>query len=266
MTHLTKPFRTAILADIHGNSVALDAVLADIEQQGGVDSYWFLGDYAAIGPDPLGVLERLKALPKTTFIRGNTDRIAADIDELWSVTWEELDSTGSIDLFARVNRSFGWTAGAIATAGWRNWFTKLPLEMRFTLPDGTRVLLVHASPGTDDGTGFNPAQDEARRRELLAVEDADLILVGHTHVELDFTIDNCRVVNPSSVGNPLPPDLRACYALLDAGLTGYEISFRRVDYDHDLVLEMTRTVNHPALPYIASFLKGQRRPGWMQDS
>jgi predicted phosphodiesterase len=263
MTQRNHSYTAAVLADIHGNSVALDAVLADIDSQGGVDEYWFLGDYAAIGPDPLGVLERLKTLPATTFIRGNTDRLVVDIDDLWTVTPEELDNPGFIDLFARVNRSFGWTAGAITAAGWRDWFNQLPLNKRFTLPDGTQVLLVHASPGTDDGTGFNPTQDEARRQELLAGEEADLILVGHTHVELDFTVDDIRVVNPSSIGNPLPPDLRACYALLDAGPSGYEITFQQVDYDHDLVLEMTRTVNHPALPYITAFLKGERKPGWM---
>lgn len=53
--------RTAILADTHGNSFALDAVLADIQQRGGVDGYWILGDLASIGVDPAGVLERWAA-------------------------------------------------------------------------------------------------------------------------------------------------------------------------------------------------------------
>jgi predicted phosphodiesterase len=41
--------RIALLSDIHGNPVALDAVLADIEAQGGVDTYWILGDFSAMG-------------------------------------------------------------------------------------------------------------------------------------------------------------------------------------------------------------------------
>ena len=48
----------AIIADIHGNPLALDAVLADIERRGGVEGYWLLGDYCAIGFDPAGVLDR----------------------------------------------------------------------------------------------------------------------------------------------------------------------------------------------------------------
>ena len=69
--------KIAILSDIHGNSIALDAVLADIEHAGGVDGYWLLGDFAAIGPDPVGVLEQIRALPNALFLRGNTDRYAS---------------------------------------------------------------------------------------------------------------------------------------------------------------------------------------------
>ena len=47
------------MSDIHGNPIALDAVLADIEATGGVDEHWVLGDIVALGHDPVGVLERL---------------------------------------------------------------------------------------------------------------------------------------------------------------------------------------------------------------
>lgn len=66
--------RIALLSDIHGNFLALDAVLKDIEAQGGVESYWILGDLVAIGPEPVRVLEALLALPNAIFTRGNTDR------------------------------------------------------------------------------------------------------------------------------------------------------------------------------------------------
>ncbi len=53
--------RIAILSDIHGNVLALDAVLADIQRQGPPDLYWVLGDLIALGSDPVAVLERLRA-------------------------------------------------------------------------------------------------------------------------------------------------------------------------------------------------------------
>jgi predicted phosphodiesterase len=66
--------RLAILSDIHGNSLALDAVLADIQSQGEVDEYWVLGDFSALGYDPVTPLETISALPHAHFTRGNTDR------------------------------------------------------------------------------------------------------------------------------------------------------------------------------------------------
>ncbi len=66
--------RLAILSDVHGNPIALDAILGDIEARGRVDGYWVLGDLAAEGHDPAAVLRRLAALPDARFVRGNTDR------------------------------------------------------------------------------------------------------------------------------------------------------------------------------------------------
>jgi len=66
--------RLALLSDVHGNSIALDAVLADVDARGGADEYLVLGDLVALGHDPLGVLRRLRALPNVAFTRGNTDR------------------------------------------------------------------------------------------------------------------------------------------------------------------------------------------------
>ena len=51
--------RIALLADIHGNAIALEAVLASIAREDGADEYWILGDVVALGPDPVGVMEHL---------------------------------------------------------------------------------------------------------------------------------------------------------------------------------------------------------------
>ena len=72
--------RLAILSDIHGNPLALDAVLADIQSQGEVDAYWVLGDFAALGYDPVTPLETMTALPHASFTRGNTDRYVVTED------------------------------------------------------------------------------------------------------------------------------------------------------------------------------------------
>ena len=56
--------------------------------------------------------------------------------------------------YAAIQRSFAWTAGALAAHDWLPWLRELPLEVRVRLPDGTAVLGVHATPSRDDGEGI----------------------------------------------------------------------------------------------------------------
>ena len=64
----------AILSDIHGNSLALQAVLANLEAQGGADHMINLGDLAVFGPDPVAVLSILENYGPIWHVCGNTDR------------------------------------------------------------------------------------------------------------------------------------------------------------------------------------------------
>jgi putative phosphoesterase len=254
--------RLAILSDIHGNPWALDAVLDDIQTQGGVDAYWVLGDLAAIGPDPVGVLERLSRLPNLYGVRGNTDRYVTD-GERPDPTLAEVEADPRLlPKLVEAAESFAWTRGAVAATGWLDWLRALPLERRLTLPDGTRLLAVHAAPGTDDGTGLNPGLSEAERQAMLAGCDADLVCVGHFHWPVDERVGEVWLVNPGSVSNPFPPDLRASYALLESDATGTRLEHRRVDYDHQAVIDAARKVQHPAAEYIVEYMLGRHEVPW----
>jgi predicted phosphodiesterase len=258
--------RVAILADIHGNSIALDGVLADIENSGGVDAYWFLGDYAAIGFDPIGVLATIRSLPNAHFIRGNTDRYLAESGHPWHNDLTIIEDPQRLALYVRVGRSFAWTTGAVAASGQLDWVRPLPLEFRATLPDGTCVLAVHSRPGEDDGIGIHPKLSRAELNTAIAGAEADLLLVGHVHFAQDYRLDSIRVANTGGVSNPLPPDLTAKYAILSCDADGYEIESRRVQYDRKKVIERAEAVNHPALEYIARFMNGERKPDWMTET
>jgi predicted phosphodiesterase len=256
----TTLFKAAILADIHGNSLALEAVLEDIQGRGGVDEYWVLGDLAALGPDPQGVLQRLAALPGASFIRGNTDRYLANGEQPGPELGKIINDPQALALKIRLASSFAWTTGAIASAGWLPWLAGLPLEMRRRLPDGTRLLAVHAAPGTDDGDGIRPrAADEALQRALEGSE-ADLVLVGHTHIPFNRQPGRVRVANPGSVSNPFPPDLRASYALLTCDASGYRLEHQRVDYDRQAIIDAMRRLAHPSEAYITAFMRGENLP------
>ena len=124
--------KLALISDIHGNSVALDAVLADIDSQGSVDEVWVLGDLAALGPDPVGVLERLNALPKVRFLRGNTDRYLVKGDRPPPSLDQAAQDPSLIPHIVQMNSSFAWTLGALAVTGWMDFMKALPLELTAT--------------------------------------------------------------------------------------------------------------------------------------
>lgn len=249
--------RLALVSDIHGNRFALDAVLADARSVG-VDAYWILGDLAAIGPEPVAVLERIAGLENATVIRGNTDRYITTGERPPPSRGDVLADPGLLDRFAQVEASFSWTRGYVSAAGWFEWLQELPLETRMDLPDGTRLLGVHASPGTDDGEGIHPGQSTSEVAPLLAGCDADLVCVGHTHEPLLRRVGEVRVVNLGSVSNPFAPDLRASYALLDASRSETRIEHRRVAYDHDAFIEAVRSSRHPAAEFILHFQRGEK--------
>src|SRR5262245_26976208 len=229
--------RIAVLADVHGNSIALDAVLADIRAVGGVQGYWVLGDLAALGHDPVGVLERLAELSNAVFIRGNADYYTSSGDFPPPSLDDVRADLSTLPVFTEVNRSFAWTQGSLAANGWLDWLGDLPLEYHLTLPDGTRILLVHASPGTDDGKGFNFTMSDAEMAAQLGDVDPDVVLVRPTHWPFDQQVNRVRVITPGSISNPFPPDLRASYVLFDIDEDGYQVEFRRVEYDHRAVID-----------------------------
>lgn len=255
--------RIALLADIHGNALALEAVLADIARRGGVDAYWLLGDLCAIGYDPAGVLDQLSELPRKQFVRGNADRYVTSGDLPPPTPDDVRANPDLIPLFAEVVGSFNWTKGCLAGRGWLDWLVAIPLEQRLTLPDGTRVLLVHSAPGTDDGEGLNPSLSDDRLRAEIAGCDADLICVGHFHMAMDRTLDGIRVVNPGAVSNNFAPDLRAGYAILTADANGYDVQYHRAAYDIEAVQAAIRRSGNPGAPYQLRFTEGKIRASWM---
>ena len=72
----------------------------------------------------------------------------------------------------------------------------LPLDRRMVLPDGSRLLAVHGSPGRDDGRGIDPSMSNDEVEEVVAGCQADLICVGHTHEPVDRQVGDFRVVKP----------------------------------------------------------------------
>lgn len=193
----------ALLYDIHGSLPALEAVLDDA-RRAGADGYLLGGDFGAWGPSPGECIEQLRALPHTTWIRGNGER--------W-IREPPLDRPDVVATLMARPSGYGDDEG---------WLTSLQTQVEL---DG--VLYVHGSP-LSDVESFPPEPDEQDERMLNGVRDTTVVF-GHSHLQFRRPGPNgTTLLNPGSVGMPLDGDVRAAYALRrDDG----EFEFRRVEYD-----------------------------------
>jgi predicted phosphodiesterase len=257
--------RLGLLSDVHGNRIALEAVVSD-GARNEVEGWWVLGDLVAIGPDPLETLEILANLPNVRFVRGNTDRYVVSGDRPAPHAHDVDRDPALLPLFLAVESSFAWTRDQLGERD-LTWLAALPVIQRLVLPDGTRLAGVHASPRSDDGTGITPDLPDKELETLLADTDADVVCGGHTHQPTDRRVGPTRAINLGSVSNPITSDLRATYVIIEGDRHGHRLAHRRVLYDHDAVLERVKRSGHPQSDYIASFQRGEQvrhaasRPG-----
>lgn len=252
--------RIALLSDIHGNITALDAVLADIASQGGVDEYWILGDLVAVGPSPVAVLDRIHALDNARCIRGNTDTYTCT-DKRPPPTFADVrENPAKLPQLSQAAHGFGWTRGAVTQGGYFDWLSQLPLTIATTLPDGTRVLGCHASPYSEDGLGFHRDLSPTDLTTVIGDADADLFFGGHHHLTLDVDIGGRRVVNLGSLSNHVLPEIYASYVVLEADATSHHLEHCRVDYDCEIVIREMARVHYPGAEFVSRYLRGEH-PG-----
>jgi predicted phosphodiesterase len=191
----------AVLYDIHGNIIALDAVLAEAEAAG-ADRYLLGGDYGTPSPAPHETLERLRALPNASWIRGNGERWLREPPDIPDVqeSYREFEGT----------------------------MTDEEVDWLYSLPERTEVdgvLYVHGSP-LSDVDSFAAQPEEGEERMLAGVRDRTIVF-GHSHLQFRRPgLDGTDLVNPGSVGMPLDGDPRAAWATWAGDFT-----FHRTEYD-----------------------------------
>lgn len=208
--------RIAILSDIHGNLVGLEACLADLQAQGGADIIVAAGDLCMDGPKPKKVLQRLHELGAQA-VRGNTDRyIGAQSDD-------EMRGADAAD-----RKQVDWQRKEIGEK-WVSWLRGLPFSLRFG-NDGNQLLVVHANPTTDDEHLWPGAEDELLDR-LIGDEVAGTIAFGHLHIPYTRLWRGKLLVNVASAGLPKDGDPRAAYAILTERAGGWEVRHRRAAFD-----------------------------------
>ena len=215
-----------IVSDIHANLEALEAVF---DAAGTYDHVLMLGDLVGYGANPDEVIERIRALPSATMIRGNHDKVATG-----------LESVESFNHLARY--AIQWTAGKLTPQN-REWLAALPAG---PTPIDSLVEICHGSPFDEDVYIF----DDLDSRRAFNVMTRPLCLFGHTHVPAAFRFDGdmdavgpprgerfelrleddvSYLVNCGAVGQPRDGDARAAFGILDT--ESRTLTVLRVRYD-----------------------------------
>jgi putative phosphoesterase len=197
--------RILVVSDIHANWPALAAI--DEPH----DFAICLGDLVDYGPDPL-LCVRWAMKHARHSIRGNHDHGVAQ-----GVT---VSGETGYRYLTRTTRSLMWNA---LGPDERRYLLQLPLTTRFTV-DNHRFLLVHGTP-RDPLDEYLMREPEIWARRVENCE-ADIVCVGHSHMQFNLRAGSTVVVNPGSVGNPRDGDPRAAYAIIE----GNKIELKRVPY------------------------------------
>ena len=243
--------RIAIISDIHGNSVALETVLNDFKAEH-IDRIVCLGDVVSGGPHPSEVIAHLKALA-CPVVMGNMDtwclnpyvgeKEGEDAERGREVQFWGLDKLSSDDL--DYMRTFQATV-------------EIPLDA------DTRLLCYHGSPQSNEDVIVATTPDEEIER-MLSGYRAMVLVGGHTHTQMIRYHGDSTIINPGSVGAPVPAHDRirrisqrplsdvhdreyppwAEYGVLAWENKSLRIELRRVPIDSDLLVEKTHESGMP---------------------
>ena len=217
--------RILVIADVHANLPALDAVLDAAKAGGAIDTVWCLGDVVGYGAQPGECIDRLREYPNVT-IAGNHDLAAVGI-------------IGIEDFNPLAAAAITWTKSQLNDdqQAWLRGLPQVVIEGDFTLTHGSL-----RDPVWDYLLSPSLAEVNFRR------QTTPYCLVGHSHMPVAFrdgeaniegivlgdgTVFNLDgtsfVANPGGLGQPRDGDKRSCYALIDTEAA--TIEFRRVEYD-----------------------------------
>ncbi len=212
--------RLAVLADIHSNWPALQAVADHIERWQ-PDRVVVAGDVINRGPRPVECLDFVLKMQRERgwlLVLGNHEEY---------VIHHAHPGEPIVGPWIQIWGSSRWTYDKLK--GDVSALEAMPLQQSWQTLDGAEVRVVHASMrGTRHGI-FLETPDDVLRQQIAPAPD--LFVVGHTHMPLVRTLDETLVVNVGSVGLPFDFDPRACYAQLTRHADRWAAEIVRVEYD-----------------------------------
>ena len=213
--------KVALIADIHGNLDALNAVLADANESG-LTIFLNAGDAVGFGIYPSQIIKVVRSARFLSAV-GNVDLETLE-------TLRNPKNNGTVD-----DAITELSPSDIA------YLESLPRELHLEIA-GKRVLLTHGTPDSVDEHIY-PDTPEERLSEIASKASADVIITGHSHMQMKRVVDGVTFINPGSVGRPVDGDPRAEYAVLS--FKPLSVEFRKVSYDVEALAEKMRRKGLP---------------------
>jgi len=219
----------ALISDIHGNLISLDAVLKDIATNK-VDQIVFLGDAATLGPQPKEVIKRLNEL-KCLCIQGNHDEYMVRPETIKSYTKDKV-----------ILEAVAWCRDQLS-ASEIEFLATFQRNIDIHMTDTMHLVCYHGSPQSN--TDIILAETPALQLDHLLDHDMpDIYTGGHTHIQMVRQFRGHYVINPGSVGQPFsefnynrPPRILpwAEYALVNFENNQLSVMLKRVEIDKEKI-------------------------------
>ncbi len=244
--------RYALIADIHANLPALEAVLEDIDQRTPPPLIYHLGDLVGYAPWPNEVVELLQQRG-ITGVAGNYDSTVATDHDHCGCKYEDPRQ----EELSHV--SYAWTRQH-TRVDVKRWLSALPFRLDIQTTGGhapgPRLILVHGTP-TLNTVYWTADRSDAFCLKMATAAGAasgDVLAFGHTHKPWHRVVEGIHFVNCGSVGRPKDGNWKAGYVLVDfQGSDGPHVEFVRCSYD---VLNAMEKIQQSDLPdEFATFLQ-----------
>lgn len=217
--------KIAVLADIHGNYIALRDCVSYARSQG-VDAFIFLGDYLgelAYPERTMQILYQLAAEQKCYFIRGNKEEYWLNYKKNGERGWNKGDSTTGSLLYTYNH----------LTESDLEFFQNLKISDRLEFAAMPAFMICHGAPFK---VNQKLLEGDERTAEAIEMVDTSLIICAHTHLQKKFTFNNKVVINPGSVGVPLLSQGKTQFMLLEDKDGTWSEEFISLPYDYEKVI------------------------------
>lgn len=235
----------AFLSDIHGNAVALEAVLKHIKNQD-VDKIIVLGDICYRGPEPKKSLELVQAL-QTDVIKGNADE--------WIIRGVQSGEVPE-NALSLMNKERAWAFTQLEQSD-TDYLQSLPHTLLLELED-VIVSVFHATPDSLFDVVLPNADDEIMEKTFMKT-DASIYIYGHIHIPFIRYINGKIVINTGSVGLPFDGLAKASYAIVECQDGTIRTMIERVPYDNERVIKLYQEVGYPNAEMMSSIIHHGKR-------